>query len=206
MGAVMLRRLRWHLKTIPRQLWLRGCGVGAQTLHDAARLTRNRKLESGPYTITNHYWREYDKQFSGFTPTRILEIGVQRGDDFLVWQSRYPKAKLYGIDIDRNAFALGVKVFYGDQGDASFLWSVVQDIGAPLSLVVDDGSHRYGDITASFGALWPSVEPGGCYVIEDLHAMTESEHMKLIVFIRDIAPRSRRYFLANLVFVWKETD
>jgi hypothetical protein len=35
-------------------------------------------------------------------------------------------------------------------------------------VVIDDGSHIGGDICTSFDALWPHLQPGGWYVVEDL--------------------------------------
>lgn len=37
-----------------------------------------------------------------------------------------------------------------------------------FDMIVDDGSHAVKHIWATLNALWPSVKPGGVYVIEDL--------------------------------------
>lgn len=38
---------------------------------------------------------------------------------------------------------------------------------APLDVVIDDASHRYGPTKASFNTLFPLLRPGGKYFIED---------------------------------------
>jgi hypothetical protein len=44
---------------------------------------------------------------------------------------------------------------------------MVKEIG-PLDLIVDDGSHVNGDQITTFKTLFPHLNPGGYYVIEDL--------------------------------------
>jgi hypothetical protein len=47
----------------------------------------------------------------------------------------------------------------------------VVELCPPFDLVVDDGSHVRSHIIASFEALFPAVNPGGLYTIEDLDAV-----------------------------------
>lgn len=106
----------------------------------------------------------------------VLEIGVG-GDDRLesggeslrMWRSYFPNAHVYGIDIYEKRFSPDgrITVLQGDQSDTSFL-ARVSDAYGPFDLIVDDGSHLGPDQIASFGALFPTVRPGGLYVIEDL--------------------------------------
>jgi cephalosporin hydroxylase len=41
-----------------------------------------------------------------------------------------------------------------------------------FDVVIDDGSHADEDILVAFEHLWPLVQPGGFYVIEDLAVHT----------------------------------
>ena len=38
----------------------------------------------------------------------------------------------------------------------------------PLDLIVDDGSHRFGDQQGTLHTTWPRLRPGGFYIVEDL--------------------------------------
>ena len=40
----------------------------------------------------------------------------------------------------------------------------------PFEIIIDDGSHFWGDVIVSFIFLFPLLKQGGIYVIEDLHS------------------------------------
>jgi methyltransferase family protein len=101
-------------------------------------------------------------------PLRLLEIGVLDGASLRAWRRYFPRATVHGIDLDPRC-AVHEGVFIGSQGDPAFLREVAARAG-PFDVVIDDGSHLGHDVLASMLALWPHVRPGGCYVIEDLHA------------------------------------
>jgi hypothetical protein len=44
---------------------------------------------------------------------------------------------------------------------------VAREFDRPLDLVIDDASHLYEATKASFEILFPLIEPGGLYIIED---------------------------------------
>lgn len=44
----------------------------------------------------------------------------------------------------------------------------MQESGGHFDAIIDDGSHLASDIMNTFDALWPHVNPGGVYFIEDL--------------------------------------
>ena len=49
-----------------------------------------------------------------------------------------------------------------------------------LDIVIDDGSHVSRDIIRAFLIFFPQVQPGGIYIIEDLHASYWSEWQGVI--------------------------
>ena len=105
-----------------------------------------------------------------FTPLRekelvILEIGVWKGGSMKLWRDFFPNSKIYGIDCHKG-FA-GENVFIGDQKDPNFLKGVIEKIGVP-DIIIDDGSHKMSDQQGSFDILFPLLNSGGLYVIEDL--------------------------------------
>ena len=56
----------------------------------------------------------------------------------------------------------------GSQIDSKFLASVVEEMGG-IDVVIDDGSHISQHVIKSFEILYPMLNPGGLYFIEDLH-------------------------------------
>jgi hypothetical protein len=87
-----------------------------------------------------------------------------------MWRAYFPQAKLFGLDIARstNLEASGVTLFTGSQGDPGVLDRVVAETGK-LDIVIDDGSHRWSDQIVACQRLFPHLQAGGFYAIEDLH-------------------------------------
>jgi hypothetical protein len=76
-----------------------------------------------------------------------------------------------GIDVNEDCVAYEedqIAVRIGDQKDSKFLSRVIEEFGMP-DVVLDDGSHKMVDVTASFGYLYPRLSANGLYVVEDLH-------------------------------------
>lgn len=109
-------------------------------------------------------------------PLRMLEIGVggygdedRGGESLEVWRDYFPNGEITGIDIQRKSMDLGprVRILQGSQVDPDFLTGTVADHG-PYDIILDDGSHRNEHVVESFGLLFPTLEPGGFYIIEDV--------------------------------------
>jgi hypothetical protein len=100
----------------------------------------------------------------------LLEIGVQKGGSLKMWCEYLPEAEcIHGVDIKDKCKAVEehdgrIKVFIGDQSDKVFLNGL-----GKYDVIIDDGSHCMNDTTNAFECLWPHVNAGGLYVVEDLH-------------------------------------
>jgi len=103
----------------------------------------------------------------------VLEIGVQNGGSLEIWAEIAPNAKaIIGVDVNPLCADLefvdpriSVQITDGTMKT----WAAdVLELQHPLSLIVDDASHISRDVIANFVTLWPSLSPGGKYVIEDL--------------------------------------
>jgi len=122
----------------------------------------------------HHYIPLYDKYFSRYrgTKVRMLEIGVSKGGSLAIWRKYFGEdAVLYGIDIDPSCAAFNGddgQIRIGSQDDRKFLESVVSEMGG-VDIVLDDGSHIMKHIKSSLEILFPLLEIGGTYFIEDLH-------------------------------------
>ena len=115
-------------------------------------------------------------------PRRIVEVGVHLGGSTALLAALAPDATILAIDLDvarppvwerfvrEGGPADGVRLALGvDQADGARLRSLVADTfgGAPIDLVIDDGSHELERSRATLDALLPLVRPGGCYWLED---------------------------------------
>ena len=56
----------------------------------------------------------------------------------------------------------------GDQSKPDTVRNWVQQTGGHFDVVIDDASHANEAIRTSFNVLWPHVQPGGIYILEDL--------------------------------------
>lgn len=114
-----------------------------------------------------HFITAYEKHFAGLNPKRVLEIGVQGGGSLKIWEKMFPNAEIVGIDIleDCKKYENGnIKVFIGDQHDVKFLETL-----GNFDIIIDDGGHYMTQQQVSLKTLMEQLNPGGIYVIEDLH-------------------------------------
>lgn len=112
-------------------------------------------------------------------PIRLLEIGIAHGASLKMWEAYFPNAGIYGIDVNaacRQYQTERTRVFIGSQTDRKFLLQVMEEIGSPLDVVIDDGGHRMEQHWISLTTLFPYLSSGGFYVIEDLHTAYEARY------------------------------
>jgi len=115
-------------------------------------------------------------------PVTLLEFGTYFGAsmDYFNEYFTHPEAKIIGFDHHspswwRNQHALPdypcperVSLVEGDQRDPQAVDRLIREYG-PFDFVVDDGHHNWPFPTEDvFYAVWPHVNEGGLYVIEDV--------------------------------------
>lgn len=102
---------------------------------------------------------------------KMLEIGVLAGASVRMWEEFFPLAEIHGIDIDPacSAHSVGrVTVSIVDQGNKADM-QAFSDRENGFELVVDDGGHRMHQQILGFEVLFPTLLPGGMYIVEDTH-------------------------------------
>lgn len=103
----------------------------------------------------------------------LLEIGAGRGGGLRSFRKYlHENIRLFGIDekqseIDLGDFPPGVEVICMQQQQRDLLTQWTQD--KRWDLVIDDASHQSGPTIDSFEVLWPFLNPGGAYIIEDTY-------------------------------------
>ncbi len=109
------------------------------------------------------YFPEYTRIAAELGPdARVLEIGVYGGESLRMWQSLFPLGEVAGVDCDPNAvFPEGTTKVLGHQQDPG-----LTRLGY-FDLIVEDASHDGKLSKKTFEILWPQVNPGGFYVMED---------------------------------------
>lgn len=122
-------------------------------------------------------WHRYCDFYESVLPKEIgalIEIGVKDGASLKMWRSYYLEAiAIYGVDINKCENVEGCRVFQADGTDAR-LWNQFWPLG--FDIIIDDGSHRCSDQRKTFDAAWPTLKPGGFYIIEDVHTSFLDEY------------------------------
>jgi cephalosporin hydroxylase len=154
-------------------------------------IANKHKTDKGTVYYEAHGYTEiYEKFIPRDKEISLFEIGVWHGDSIRMWNEYNPSINLYAMDIDPNVvnFFTGkekVNFILGDQKNTKILDDIIQsaiNTTGNLDVVIDDGSHNYNDIIASFTHIFPQMTTGGVYFIEDLHAPF-AEKDKLLRFI-----------------------
>ena len=114
--------------------------------------------------------------------TKMLEIGLGcamnygPGASALLWRKLLPNTELWEADIDERCIMKhqismlqqGIHTLVGNQKDPAVLQRWIEMSRGDFDAIIDDGSHLNADIMNTFNALWPHLNPGGTYFMEDL--------------------------------------
>jgi hypothetical protein len=155
---------------------------------DLTALANKNRTDKGTVAGQGHgYSLLYDLLFAGrrLEALNFCEIGLCIGGPEVVtgsidrtvndlpsikmWQEYFPNAKLYGVDIsDFSSFETDrFKFVRADAGDEKQLQKVA-DLGVPFDVIIDDGSHAPFHQQRAFLSLFPTLRPGGLFIIEDI--------------------------------------
>jgi hypothetical protein len=121
-----------------------------------------------------HYFEIYERYFGKFVGSQCtyLEIGVQGGGSLSIMREYLgDRSRIIGIDVDPNCAKLaqpGREIHIGNASDPNFLKTVATET-APFDIIVDDGGHVADQQLVAFLNLFPYLNYGGIYLVEDLH-------------------------------------
>jgi hypothetical protein len=97
---------------------------------------------------------------------KLLEIGILKGDSLRVWRDYLINSLVVGLDIDPLCKFTEdrISTFIGNQTNPD----VLKTLPVPFDIVIDDASHVCKDQILTFELLFPHLNPGGLYFIEDV--------------------------------------
>lgn len=132
------------------------------------------------FTIVKNepYLRVYEEIASGFSPRSLLELGIFQGGSYVFLDKLFKPHRMSAVDIrEKPVQPLSNYVarrenrflhFGTSQCDGETLRQIVrEELANELDLVIDDACHTYEETKMSFEILFPLLNPGGIYVIED---------------------------------------
>lgn len=133
--------------------------------------------------IAHYYTLVYEQQMEEFRNDTInmLEIGIWSpyypGASVKAWTKYFKKAKFYGIDVVEDCRQLHdgerINIDIVDQRSEEQLSKYLED-KPKFKFIIDDGCHEEDAIIISLGTLFPHLESGGIYYIEDLHVVDKT--------------------------------
>lgn len=116
----------------------------------------------------------YDKHFNSQKEKvhSLLEIGIHEGRSLRMWRDYFVNAeRIVGWDIhmyEIDQFGRGITTAVVNQerlADTAF----ALDPSPTFDVIVEDGKHSMKGQQESLAYLWSKLNPGGTFIIEDLH-------------------------------------
>jgi hypothetical protein len=139
--------------------------------------------------LWHNYTTIYSVLFNGYRdrPLSIFELGLGTNNPTLVssmggtgrpgaslrgWRELFPRAFIYGADIDRTILFRENKIetFYCDQLDQASirdLWDLPALRGG-VDIILEDGLHTLDANVSFLDVSLEHLRPGGTYVVEDI--------------------------------------
>lgn len=101
---------------------------------------------------------------------KVLEIGVAEGAGVRMFRDFFPKAMIYGAEIEekRVIHEERIEVFECDQSKPDDLIKLLSNTGFDLDIVIDDGSHKPKDQIITALTILPLLKKESLYIIEDV--------------------------------------
>ena len=128
----------------------------------------------------DHYLAIYERHLAKFKALGrrpvVLEIGVNDGGSLDMWQYYFDgEVELYGLDFRPHEHLKqmaretpNLEIFFADQANRTFWRELIAEGVLPrVDVVIDDGGHRSFQQITSFEELWPHMNDGGVYLVED---------------------------------------
>lgn len=128
-----------------------------------------------------HYFPIYTRHLAPYAgrAVSVLEIGVYRGGSMRMWSRFFgPQARLVGVDIDPVAVSCAggrYEVVIADQADPVAMRKLAEEHG-PFDVIIDDGGHSMVQQITSIEILFPMLNEGGLYLVEDCHTSYWDEY------------------------------
>lgn len=117
----------------------------------------------------------YNEKFDPFRnkQIQILEIGILQGHSLKLWEQYFPKAEIFGVDIQniiQHSYSERVKIIFGDAYSVNFIEKIEETFGK-FDIIIDDGPHTL-ETQQFFLANYPSLlkNSESMIILEDVYS------------------------------------
>ena len=146
--------------------------------------------------VTHGFCKIYDEYFMDKKDEikTFLEVGVFFGASILMWKDYFPQATIHGMDVFSGKQGNGtsfpnptkfydecerfqiprIKLHKYDQSIEEELIAFRETVNEKFDCILDDASHLMKDQQTTFALLFPLINYGGVYIIEDLHTSLQT--------------------------------
>lgn len=125
----------------------------------------------GTDKITHHKYHniysQFIEKFENINGS-MIEIGIQEFNSLQMWLNLFKNIYVYGFDKNIEINDDRYNIFKGDQSNEEDLNKFTKIINKPVYFINDDGSHIPEHQILTFNKLFPCLEEGGIYIIEDI--------------------------------------
>lgn len=109
----------------------------------------------------------------------LIELGTggyqyedRGGESLRMWYDYFPHGKIVGVDLHNKINIVNdrTEFWQGSQTDANLLQSIIdREKYVEKRIVIDDASHNNGLTVKTFQIVFPLLQPGDLYIVEDVH-------------------------------------
>ena len=141
-----------------------------QDLKNLAKSEFTDKLQHG-------YLDKYDFFLSKFRAEQfnLLELGVFNGGSLRMWKKYFPKAEIYGVDIDKNCKKYEESRIHVRIMDLSSIENLKSLFDIQPQIIVDDASHFWSHQISSLMTLFEVLPSGGVFIMEDMETSVNTD-------------------------------
>lgn len=127
--------------------------------------TESPKAGGDKGTVHSYIENYYESALAAYRPSarRILEIGINQGHSLMMWKDYFVNGEIIGVDIKIPAVDTKCRMICGDATDPKTFEGLTN-----FDVIIDDGSHLLSHQIESFNLLFPKLNVGGIYIIEDI--------------------------------------
>lgn len=125
-----------------------------------------------PRYLPHDLLRHYEKVFEEWRNDEFVlaEVGVNTGASLRMWKEYFPHAQIVGIDINPNCKKHEedrIDIFIAD-GESIDLYHTLDKKYGKCRIIIDDALHTWNNQRKILENLFPLVEVGGVYIVEDI--------------------------------------
>lgn len=118
----------------------------------------------------HNYLHKYEFFLSKYKskPIRLMELGVFNGASIKMWADYFRNGQIIGVDIDESCLKFKGDNYKCIQKDLSKPNALQELSVLSPTIIIDDASHMWSHQIMALCMLFPKLQSGGCYIIEDI--------------------------------------